>query len=257
MLSITDSLAPGSSKNSDLPDSSTLNINLYDITPMDYFSRTQASFSKSKTFRDELWRRRHRNHTASSNEKANKFDIEAIFTRKMDMGKLIENQMAEVMKILAAPSVFFNGNYDVPLPDAWLPDPDVTVGRNKHSSSSSSASTSIYNSSETDATRRRRHSLPLDGGGGDPSSPSSDNNGRFLFGAEERKKERNYRRNSDVALSVVASTSVEPIANQFDGQLISSKSDDKISSNGSNKVVDDDGTTDTLEYVSEFFSSLE
>lgn len=257
MFSITDSLSPGSSKNSDLPVSSTLNINLYDITPMDYFSRTQASFSKSKTFRDELWRRRHRNHTASSNEKANKFDIEAIFTRKMDMGKLIENQMAEVMKILAAPSVFFNGNYDVPLPDAWLPDPDVTVGRNKHSSSSSSSvSTSIYNSSETEATRRRRHSLPLDGGGaGDPSSPSSDN-GRFLFGAEEKKKERTYRRNSDVALTAMASTSVAPIANQFDTQLIGSKSDDKISSNGS-KVVDDDGTTDTLEYVSEFFSSLE
>lgn len=103
--------------------SETDDIKLYDITPMDYFSKTQAPLSKSQIFRDELWRRRHTNTTNGSNGKAHgnghagggggsgstsassstdSVDIETVLTRNMssdDLKRLIEHQMVEAMKL--------------------------------------------------------------------------------------------------------------------------------------------------------------
>lgn len=98
--------------------SETDDIKLYDITPMDYFSKTQAPLSKSQIFRDELWRRRHTHTTNGSNGKAHgnghhsgsssassstdSVDIETVLTRNMssdDLKRLIEHQMVEAMKL--------------------------------------------------------------------------------------------------------------------------------------------------------------
>lgn len=93
----------------------TSDIKLYDITPMDYFSKTQTPLSKSQVFRDELWRRRHRqtngSGTSSSacgdhngpNCKSEGVDIETVLTRNMskeDLKRLIEHQMVEAMKLV-------------------------------------------------------------------------------------------------------------------------------------------------------------
>lgn len=111
-------------------------IKLYDITPMDYFSKTQTPLSKSQIFRDELWRRRTRpasSHTAnganghghagpsgigggggegdgagagsgssSASSSTDSVDIETVLTRNMssdDLKRLIEHQMVEAMKL--------------------------------------------------------------------------------------------------------------------------------------------------------------
>lgn len=102
----------------------TTGIKLYDITPMDYFSKTQTPLSKSSVFRAELWRRRHRNtngnggenpsfgkyHTGSNGflsqtpaDSSTNVDIETVLTRNMsqdDLKKLIEHQMVEAMKLV-------------------------------------------------------------------------------------------------------------------------------------------------------------
>lgn len=113
-------------------------IKLYDITPMDYFSKSQMPLSKTAVFRDELWRRRnnsqtHRKHSngnAPANGNANGTangkdqlsasplpshisstpiascsaltDIGSVLTRNMtseDLKRLIEHQMVEAMKL--------------------------------------------------------------------------------------------------------------------------------------------------------------
>lgn len=83
-------------------------IKLYDITPMDYYSKTQTHLSKSQIFRDELWRRRHtQTHGnggsgSSSTSSTDSVDIESVLTRNMsqdDLKRLIEHQMVEAMKL--------------------------------------------------------------------------------------------------------------------------------------------------------------
>lgn len=103
----------------------TANINLYDITPMDYFSKTQTPLSKSSVFRAELWRRRHRQTNGSGGamssacgdydgarngvysqtpkDAAPEVDIETVLTRNMsqdDLKRLIEHQMVEALKLV-------------------------------------------------------------------------------------------------------------------------------------------------------------
>lgn len=90
-------------------------IKLYDITPMDYYSKTQTALSKSQIFRDELWRRRHTqtlsggangsgaaSGSGSSSSSSDSVDIETVLTRNMsqdDLKRLIEHQMVEAMKL--------------------------------------------------------------------------------------------------------------------------------------------------------------
>lgn len=67
---------------------------------MDYYSKSGARFSKSKTFRDELWRRR---HTLHKNSDSCNFNIEEVFTRNMnqvDLKKLLHYQMNEAIKLM-------------------------------------------------------------------------------------------------------------------------------------------------------------
>lgn len=100
-------------------------IMLYDISPMDYFSKTQTRLSKSSVFRAELWRRRHlqtngngggssayggyyngaRNgfNTQTNTGSCTDVDIETVLTRNMsqeDLKKLIEHQMVEAIKLV-------------------------------------------------------------------------------------------------------------------------------------------------------------
>lgn len=75
-------------------------VKLLDITAMDYYSKSETDFSKSKTFRDELWRRRHIIH---KNTDSCDFDIEEVFTRNMnqdDLKKLLQHQMDEAVKLM-------------------------------------------------------------------------------------------------------------------------------------------------------------
>lgn len=75
-------------------------IRLLDITAMDYYSKSDTAFSKSKTFRDELWRRRYNLH---KNRESYNFDIEEVFTRNMnqdDLKQLLQYQMNEAVKLM-------------------------------------------------------------------------------------------------------------------------------------------------------------
>lgn len=94
-------------------------IKLYDITPMDYCSKSQSALSKSQIFRDELWRRRHTqtlsnsaggcasnggiaSGSGSSSSSSESVDIETVLTRNMnqeDLRRLIEHQMVEAIKL--------------------------------------------------------------------------------------------------------------------------------------------------------------
>lgn len=77
-----------------------LRVDLLDISTMDYYSKSQTDFSKSKIFRAELWRRR---HTLHKNRKSHKFDIEEVFTRHMNqdnLKKLLQHQMDEAIKLM-------------------------------------------------------------------------------------------------------------------------------------------------------------
>lgn len=75
-------------------------VKLIDITTMDYYSKSETAFSKSKAFRDELWRRR---YTCHKNRESCNFDIEEVFTRNMnqdDLKKLLQSQMDEAIKLM-------------------------------------------------------------------------------------------------------------------------------------------------------------
>lgn len=102
----------------------TATIQLLDITPMDYFSKTQTPFSQSSVFRDELWRRRQHRQSNGFGEAmmssacgdydgartgqtpkyaAPELAIETVLTRKMsqvDLKKIIEQQMVEARKLM-------------------------------------------------------------------------------------------------------------------------------------------------------------
>lgn len=108
-------------------------IRLYDITPMDYFSKTKTHLSQSSVFRAELWRRRHRQSNNGAGFSTIKslnggtkgftstpclnsrtgVDIESVLTRNMnqeDLRNLIQHQAVEAMKLVRLYSLkSFNG----------------------------------------------------------------------------------------------------------------------------------------------------